>query len=96
MTTQRQITAAIAEHAGLTRAQAAAALTAFKELVTDAAAQGDTVNLQGFGTFQRAERAARTGRNPHTGAPIEISASVSLKFRAAKTLTERLTNADDA
>ncbi|MFE5159669.1 HU family DNA-binding protein [Streptomyces sp. NPDC056697] len=90
MTTRRQITAGIAERTGLSRAQAAAALDALQELLTQSAERGEDVQMTGLGTFRRAERAARTGRNPHTGQPVEIAASVSMRFKPSKTLTERL------
>ncbi|WP_063817089.1 HU family DNA-binding protein [Streptomyces hygroscopicus] len=90
MTTRRQMTAQIAEHAGLSRAQAAAALDALQELVTQSIERGDDVQLKGFGTFRPAHRAARMGRNPHTGQPVEIAATVSMRFKPSRALTERL------
>ena len=52
--------------------------------------KGDSVQLIGFGTFEVGERAARTGRNPATGAEIQIPASKSPKFKAGKALKDRV------
>ncbi|MER7874856.1 HU family DNA-binding protein [Streptomyces solisilvae] len=96
MTTKRQLTAQIAVHAGLSKEQAAAALDAVVELITYHVERGSDVPLPGWGTFRRAERAARTGHNPATGEPVEIAASVTMRFKPSKALTERLTTAPDA
>ena len=53
-------------------------------------AGGDSVSLVGFGTFNVRHRAARTGRNPQTGATIQIAASKSVGFKAGKALKESL------
>jgi nucleoid DNA-binding protein len=52
--------------------------------------QGERVNISGFGTFTVSAREARTGRNPKTGEPVEISASRSAKFKPGKQLKESL------
>lgn len=56
--------------------------------ISDALAKDDTVQIAGFGTFKVSQRKARTGRNPQTGAPIQIPASKVPKFSAAKALKE--------
>lgn len=56
--------------------------------ISDALASDDTVQIAGFGTFKVSQRKARTGRNPQTGAPIQIPASKVPKFSAAKALKE--------
>ena len=56
--------------------------------VTEALKAGDTVTLVGFGTFSVKERAARTGRNPQTGATLEIKASKVPSFKAGKGLKD--------
>jgi len=61
----------------------------FDEIVA-AMKRGDKVNLSGFGNFVVSERAARTGRNPKTGEPIDIPASRAPKFRASKALKDML------
>jgi len=76
---------AIAKSAELTKADAERALNATIETVVKAVAKGDTVTLVGFGTFKSVKRAARTGRNPATGAALKIAASTSPKFTAGAT-----------
>lgn len=77
-----QLSDAVAEAAGLTGAQADAALDAVLTAITGAVASGDKVTLPGFGTFEARERSARTGRNPQTGAEIEIAATTAPAFKA--------------
>ena len=74
----------IAEDAGLTRKQAAAALDSALSAVVSAVAAGEKVQLVGFGTFEGKNREARTGRNPKTMEVIEIPASVAPVFKAGK------------
>ena len=64
----------------LTKAAAAAVLESFIETVQTAVKKGDAVQLVGFGTFKSAKRAARTGKNPSTGAALKIPASTVPKF----------------
>ncbi|RZG77752.1 HU family DNA-binding protein [Acinetobacter sp. WCHAc060025] len=78
----------IAERADLTQAQATTALQAFETTVIDELANGREVALIGFGTFKVTDRAARTGRNPQTGAEIQIAASKVPTFKAGKALKE--------
>lgn len=77
-----QLSDAVAETAGLTGAQADAALDAVLTAITNAVASGDKVTIPGFGTFEARERSARTGRNPQTGAEIEIAATTAPAFKA--------------
>ena len=79
---------AIAESADLPKASAGRALDAMLDTVSSALSGGDQVVLVGFGTFAVKERAARTGRNPQTGEPIEIAASNIPSFKAGKALKE--------
>lgn len=79
-----QMAETMAESAGITKAEAARAIDAFARAVQEATDQGGSVVLQGFGTFAPRHRAARIGRNPATGEAIEIAASTTLGFRAAK------------
>lgn len=76
---------AIAKSAELTKADAERALSATIETVVKTVAKGDTVTLVGFGTFKSSKRAARTGRNPATGAAIKIAASTVPRFTAGAT-----------
>lgn len=82
------LVSAVAEQTGLTKDKADAVVSAFVEQVTNAVARGESVSLIGFGTFGISERAARTGRNPQTGATIEIAASKSVSFKAGKGLKD--------
>jgi DNA-binding protein HU-beta len=79
---------AIAASADIPKAAASRALDAMVDTVTDSLKKGDTVSLVGFGTFSVKERAARTGRNPQTGQPIEISAAKVPTFKAGKALKD--------
>lgn len=84
--TKSEFVAAVAEKAGLTKAAAAEAVDAFVGTVTDVLKAGDKITFPGFGTFSVSERAARKGRNPQTGAELQIAASKSGKFAAGKDL----------
>lgn len=81
---------AIAQEADLPKASAAKALDGMINSVTKALKSGDTVTLVGFGTFYVGERAARAGRNPKTGEPLQIKAAKTPKFRAGKALKDAL------
>ena len=78
----------IADSADISKAKAGVALDAFTNGVTGALKSGDTVSLVGFGTFSVKSRAARTGRNPQTGATIQIKASKVPGFKAGKALKD--------
>lgn len=78
----------IANAAGISKAAAARALDATTEAIAGALKKGDMVTLIGFGTFYVGERSARSGRNPRTGATINIKAAKSPKFRAGKGLKD--------
>lgn len=79
---------AIAESADISKAAAGRAVDAVVESVTEALKKGDQVTLIGFGTFSVKERAARTGRNPQTGAEIQIAAAKIPSFKAGKALKD--------
>jgi len=79
---------AIAHHAGITKADAGNALDGALSAIKDALSKNDSVTLVGFGTFKVGERAARTGRNPRTGAEIKIEAARVPKFTAGKALKD--------
>ena len=81
---------AIADSAGLSKADAGRALDAFVDTVTGALKGGDGVSLVGFGTFSVRDRAARTGRNPRTGESMIITKRKMVSFRPSKRLRERL------
>jgi DNA-binding protein HU-beta len=81
-----QLIEKIALKADITKATAARALEAFTETITEELKNGETVVLVGFGTYKVNDRAARTGRNPQTGAEIQIAAAKVPAFKAGKTL----------
>lgn len=76
----------VSQKAKITKTQAGDVLTAVLTTISDALAQGDKVQLVGFGTFETRKRAARKGRNPQTGEEIIIAPSVQPAFRAGKSL----------
>ena len=76
----------IADKAGLTKAEAGKAVNSFISAIIDSLAKGQDIRLVGFGTFSVSKRAAKTGRNPRTGAAIQIKARKLAKFKAGKTL----------
>lgn len=79
---------AIAASADLPKASAGRALDAVVDAITDALKKNDSVSLVGFGTFTVKQRAARTGRNPQTGQPINIAAAKIPSFKAGKALKD--------
>ena len=81
---------AIAEKAGITKTNAAAAIGAFISVVEDEVIKGNKVALVGFGTFEPRKREARTGRNPKTGEAIQIAAKTVPAFVAGKTFKDRV------
>ena len=83
-----ELVAAIAEKAELSKKDAEKAVKAFTDTVAEQLKAGEKIQLVGFGTFEVAERAARTGKNPQTGAAIKIPASKAPKFKAGKALKE--------
>ena len=86
--TKTELIKLIAERADLTQAKATEALQAFEAAVTSELSKGGEVALIGFGTFKITDRAARTGRNPQTGAEIQIAASKVPTFKAGKGLKD--------
>jgi len=78
----------VADSTGLSKKDAEAALSSFVDGVKSALKKGDSVTLVGFGTFSVSHRGARQGRNPQTGATIQISARKVPVFKAGKGLKE--------
>ncbi|MGH8539466.1 MAG: HU family DNA-binding protein [Stenotrophobium sp.] len=81
---------AVADKTDLSKVDAGRAVDAFFEVVGKALKKKDKVSLVGFGTFLVRERAARTGRNPKTGAPLKIKASKTPAFKAGKALKDAI------
>jgi DNA-binding protein HU-beta len=85
---KNDLVAAVADSAGLTKADAAKAVDAVFDNVTSSLQGGGEVRLVGFGTFSVVDRKATTGRNPRTGETIQIPASKQPKFKAGKGLKD--------
>ncbi len=83
---RRELIDALASKTGSTKVDAERNLSAFLEVVTETLSADDDIALVGFGTFEVRERAARTGRNPATGAELKIAASKQAAFKAGATL----------
>jgi DNA-binding protein HU-beta len=79
---------AVASSADLSKSSATQAVDAVVDTITESLRNGDSVTLVGFGTFEVRDRAARTGRNPQTGAEIQIKASKAPAFKAGKALKD--------
>ena len=85
---KKELIKAISEKLETTQKAAGEMLDAVTAVITDALVNGTEVKISGFGTFSVTERAAREGRNPATGETIQIAASKSPKFKAAKALKD--------
>ncbi len=83
-----ELVAAMAKASGLSQKDSEKALKAFTDTVSKELKKKGKVQLVGFGTFETAKRAARTGRNPQTGKGIKIPAAVVPKFKAGKALKD--------
>jgi DNA-binding protein HU-beta len=88
MTKKELIERLVEKEAFTTKAHAERTVNAMLEVITNALATGEKIDLYGFGKFEIVERTARTGRNPKTGEIIEIPAKNSVKFKASRTLNE--------
>jgi len=82
--TKKDLINAVSETSGVSKKDTAAVIDAVFVAITDSVASGDSVQLVGFGTFEARRREARTGRNPHTGEAINISAATVPAFKAGK------------
>ena len=85
---KNDLVAAVADSTGLSKSDAAKAVDAVFDSITGSLKGGGEVRLVGFGTFSVADRKATTGRNPQTGATIEIAASNVPSFKAGKALKD--------
>lgn len=88
--TKAELVDRVATAANLTKRDSAAAVDALCDTVTEALGRGERVQLVGFGTFEVRRRAARRGRNPQTGADIEIRERLVPAFKAGKALKDAL------
>ena len=85
-----ELVAAIAEKTEFSKKDSEKALNAVLEAIADGLAEGEKIQLIGFGTFDVKKRPARTARNPRTGAEIKIKASKAPTFKAGKALKENV------
>ncbi|WP_255476531.1 HU family DNA-binding protein [Geminicoccus flavidas] len=83
-----ELTSAVAEKAGITKADSTKAVRAILDSIQTALKGGDKVTITGFGSFEVVERAAREGRNPQTGKTIKIEASKAVRFKPGKGLKD--------
>ena len=90
---KEELVTEISKSAKVTKKEAEAVLSATIETIENTVKKGDKVTLVGFGTFESRKRAARTGRNPQTGEPLEIAASKSPKFHALTGFKNAVKNA---
>lgn len=81
---------AIAQKSGVSKKDIGNVISALTDTVGEALEKGDKVALVGFGTFETRERAARTGRNPATGATMQIAAAKAPAFKAGAELKKRV------
>ncbi len=85
---KEELVKAVAEKAKVSQKQSAEVLAAVLDTIEKSVAKGKKVTLVGFGTFEARKRAARTGRNPQTGAAIKIAAKTVPAFTAGKKFKE--------
>ena len=85
-----ELVAAVAERTELSKKDAEKALKAFVDVVAEELKKGEKIQLVGFGTFEVSERAAREGRNPANGQPMQIAASKAPKLKAGKALKDAI------
>ena len=90
MATKAELIDAVAASAGVSKADAERTIGAVFDHLTKATKKGDKIAWPGFGSFSTTTRAARTGRNPQTGAPVKIAASTAMKFTPSATLKAAL------
>ena len=83
---RKELAAALAKKSGKSNADADRTIGTFVDVISDALKKGESITLVGFGTFSVKKRAARTGRNPRTGAEIKIKAAKVPAFKAGATL----------
>ena len=88
--TKAELVADIADKTGVSKAEAERVVSTLFDVLLEKARTGNKVGWPGFGMFETTQRAARAGRNPHTGETIQIEASTAMKFTAAKALKDAL------
>ena len=87
---KQQFITAVASKAGTTKKDTGAVVDAVLATITETLANGESVAFVGFGTFSTSDRAAREGRNPSTGAAMQIAATTVAKFKPGKSLKDKV------
>ena len=90
---KQELIDAVASRVGTSKSAAEETINAVLATISSEVASGNAVQLIGFGSFGRGERAARTGRNPQSGEPVEIAAAKTVKFTAGKAFKDALNQA---
>lgn len=85
-----ELIASITDRTGLSKKDTEHTIAALCEVITSALENGDDVTLVGIGKFDAVRKAARIGRNPQTGDPVEIAARTAPRFKASKQLKDAL------
>lgn len=85
---KQELIDAVAQQTGNSKLATGQAIDALIDAIVGAVAKGDVIQLIGFGSFGTGSRAARTGRNPRTGEPLQIAATTSVKFTAGKSFKD--------
>lgn len=88
------LVARVADLTDMKPEKADAAVSAMIEHITNSLSRGESISLIGFGSFNKTTRAARTGRNPQTGAVIDIAASSGVAFKPGKALKDAVNGRD--
>lgn len=86
--TKNELAALVADKADISKDKANEVITAMTDEITSALVRDENVSLIGFGTFSQRQRKARKGKNPQTGAEIDIPASSSVGFKPGKSLKD--------
>ena len=87
---KQELITQVADQSGLSRVEASRAVETMLDIITTTLKKGDEVRLVGFGNFSVTRRKPSTGRNPRTGEPMQIAASLQPKFRPGKLLKEAI------
>ncbi len=90
--TKNELIRTVSDNTGMTQKVAEEAISAALDVIANELVYGSPVQILGFGAFEVKERAARTGRNPHTGETMEIPAAKVVCFKSGKALRERINN----
>ena len=88
--TKKDLIATLSYETGFSRRDTENMVDVLTSTISEQLIAGEEFTLPGVGKFSPSQRAARTGRNPQTGEPVEIAASVAVKFSASKTLKDQV------